>query len=95
MTLEDREKPGVHYAFTQDGIELPIVDVSHPAFALNVTTAEQKMLVRKFLKEGSPFRSLPKHLRNLLLRFFLRGSLLLKAFVARKAPSCQACTPIS
>ena len=27
---ETRKKPGVYYAVTDDGIELPIVDVTHP-----------------------------------------------------------------
>jgi hypothetical protein len=78
MTLEERKKPGVHYAVTKEGIELPVVDVSHPAFATNVTALEQKALVEKFLQADSPFRSLPRPLRNLLTRFLLRGSLLAK-----------------
>src|SRR2546429_542566 len=33
----NEQEPGVHYALTSDGVELPVVDVSHPAFALTVT----------------------------------------------------------
>jgi hypothetical protein len=33
---EHDKKPGVSYAVTDDGIELPVVDVSHPAFAFDV-----------------------------------------------------------
>ncbi len=74
--LEANKIPGVHYALTTDGIELPIVDVTHPAFVLTVTDTEQRALVEKFLHEKGPFASLPTFLRNWLQRFFLRGSLL-------------------
>ena len=73
---ELNKKPGVCYAFTNDGVELPVVDVSHPAFALNVTHSEQHQLVEAFLREGPPLHKLPSVVRNLLLRFFLRGSVL-------------------
>jgi len=74
--LEANKIPGVHYALTTDGIELPIVDVTHPAFALTVTDTEQRALVEKFLQEKDPFPGLPTFLRNSLQRFFLRGSIL-------------------
>lgn len=74
--VETNKRSGIHYALTSDGIELPVVDVSHPAFALALTGPEQRALVEDFLRKGLPFRQLPKPLRDLLLRFFLRGSIL-------------------
>jgi len=74
--LETNKIPGVHYAFSTEGLELPIVDVTHPAFALNVTDAEQRALTEKFLHGRGSFSGLPAPLRNVLLRFFLRGSIL-------------------
>ena len=74
--LEKNKKPGVQYVIAPDGIELPVVDVSHPAFALTMTDPEQKMLTNKFLQQGVPFRALPSFLRTRLLRFLLRGSVL-------------------
>ncbi len=68
--------PGVHYATTSEGIDLPIVDVTHPAFALDISEVEMRELLDRFLREGRPLERLPKPLRNLLLRFFLRGSVL-------------------
>ena len=77
LTLtESNKQPGVHYALTRDGLELPVVDVSHPLFALDVDAPQQKALVDKFLAEGTPFQFLPPPLRNPLLRFFLRDSIL-------------------
>jgi hypothetical protein len=73
---ETNKRPGVCYATTRDGIELPVVDITHPAFALDIDEAEQRKLGDKFLSDGVPFSGLPSPLRNLLLRFFLRGSIL-------------------
>jgi len=74
--LETNKIPGVRYALTTDGLELPVVDVTHPAFALKVTDTEQRALTEKFLQEKGPFAGLPAPIRNALLRFFLRGSIL-------------------
>ncbi len=84
VTLPEKNKrPGVRYVFTPDGVELPIVDVTHPAFALAVNGAEQRRLVETFLREGRSLQRLPKPLRNVLLRILLRGSILAKGI--RKA----------
>jgi hypothetical protein len=73
---ETNKRPGVCYAFTGDGVELPVVDVTHPAFAISITDSEQKTLVEKFLRDGVPLAKLPKPLREIALRFLLRQSVL-------------------
>ena len=73
---EPNKKDGVCYAVTEDGVELPVVDVTHPAFALDLSDSEQGGLVQGFMNESIPFASCPKPLRNLLLRILLRGSVL-------------------
>ena len=52
------------------------MDITHPAFALDIDEARQRELVEKFRRDGIPFSRLPSPLRNLLLRFLLRGSIL-------------------
>ncbi len=76
IQLELHKKPGVYYAQTTDGLELPVVDVTHPAFAVSPTDAEQAALVAAFLRQEMPFAKLPPAIRRGLLRFFLRGSVL-------------------
>lgn len=78
MTIkaELHKKPGVYYALTTDGLELPVVDVTHAAFAVSPTDAEQAALVAAFLAQEMPFAKLPAVVRRGLLRFFLRGSVL-------------------
>ena len=73
---EPHKKPGVYYALTTEGLELPIVDVTHPAFAVSPTDAEQAALVAAFMAREMPFARLPPLFRRALLRFFLRGSVL-------------------
>jgi hypothetical protein len=79
---ETRKKPGVYYAVTDDGIELPIVDVTHPAFASPVTDEEERALVERFLREPQPLRRLPAPVRKRLLKFLFRGSVLGRHFAA-------------
>ncbi|HEX3903341.1 MAG TPA: hypothetical protein VH853_10875 [Polyangia bacterium] len=80
---EKNKKPGVSYASARLGadgsgeeIELPVVDVTHPAFALALTDSELAARVAAFLAEPPPFGKLPPFLRRSLLWFLLRGSVL-------------------
>lgn len=71
---ERHKQPGVCYAVTDDGLELPVVDVTHPAFACSLSDEKQQTLTRHFLNEQRRFAKLPSWLRAGLLRFFMRGS---------------------
>jgi hypothetical protein len=73
---ETNKRSDIFYAFTRDGVELPVVDVTHPAFAISITNSEQNALVEKFLRDGVPLARLPKALREIALRFLLRQSVL-------------------
>ena len=48
VTPERRKKPGVSYAVTDDGLELPVIDVTHPAFAIAPTDDELDVLTQAF-----------------------------------------------
>jgi hypothetical protein len=71
---ELRKRSGVCYVVTDDGIELPVVDVTHPAFALELERAQQRALIEAFLKESQPLEKLPGPVRQLVLSVVLRGS---------------------
>ena len=73
---ELNKRPGIHYAITRDGVELPVIDITHPAFSIAVSDEQQRAMVDAFLHEPVPFAEVPKPLREPLLRFFLRGSIL-------------------
>lgn len=71
---EYNKKPGVCYALTNDGVELPVVDVTHPAFEVALTPERQRELVDAFLVDQRRFARTPAWLRAVTLRFVLRGS---------------------
>jgi hypothetical protein len=73
---EYHKKPGVSYAVTDDGLELPVVDVTHPAFQLELSEAKQHAMLARFLDEQRKFARLPRLLRRALMRFFTRGSIM-------------------
>lgn len=74
-----KRREGVFYARTSDGSELPIIDVTHPAFAVSLSDDEQRKRIDAFLRESQPFDRLPPFVRRPLIRFLLRGSLLARA----------------
>jgi hypothetical protein len=71
---ERNKQAGVCYAVTNDGLELPVVDITHPVFSLTLSEEKQQVLAAHFLAEQRRFARLPKLLRSVLLRFFMRGS---------------------
>jgi hypothetical protein len=73
---EQHKKPGVYYAVSDEGLELPVVDITHPAFALELSEEKQRLIVTRFLEEQRRFARLPALLRKGMLRFFLRGSVM-------------------
>lgn len=71
---EHHKRPGVCYAVTNDGLELPVLDVTHPAFQSDVSDERQARMVERFLRHQRRFARLPAWLRSATMRFFLRGS---------------------
>ena len=71
---EHNKRSGVCYAVTNDGLELPVVDITHPAFAFTLTDEKQQALTAHFLEEQRRFARLPGWLRGAMMRFFVRGS---------------------
>lgn len=71
---ENNKRAGVFYATSSDGLELPVIDVTHPAFELHVSEEEQRAQVKEFLHHGIPFSFLPASVRKKLLQILLRGS---------------------
>lgn len=61
-TIPEKNKvPGVCYAFTDDGIELPVVDITNPAFTENAGPAELAALAADFAHA----RKMPAFIRQL------------------------------
>lgn len=71
---ERNKQPGVYYAVTDDGLELPIVDVTHPAFAATLSAERRAKMTERFLRQQRRFARTPRWLQGIMMRFFLRGS---------------------
>src|ERR1700712_1971166 len=81
MTLKTRNaqpdhRAGVCYAMTQDGVELPVIDVTHPAFQVKASEAELERLFERLVRAHKSGRKVPAVVQKLLFRPFLRRSVL-------------------
>ena len=48
---ETKKKPGVCYAPTDDGVELPVIDITHPAFALGLSEDDLAKRTEAYIRE--------------------------------------------
>jgi hypothetical protein len=55
---ENEKKPGVCYAPTDDGIELPVIDVSHPAFVFDVSEPALTKSIADTLEDLERFKTM-------------------------------------
>lgn len=79
---EKNKKAGLSYALSPDGIELPVVDVTHPAFALKRSEAEDARLLEAFVQDAQRRKKTPGFVIRLMLRLFARRSLIVRGMFA-------------
>ncbi|WP_035355613.1 hypothetical protein [Edaphobacter aggregans] len=73
---------GIVYATTSDGYELPIIDITHPAFAVPEDPASLASLTAQYRAAEQQQARLPLFIRRLMMRLGARKSELLRALVA-------------
>jgi hypothetical protein len=78
---ERNKKPGVSYAVTNDGVELPVIDVTHPEFALDLTERELAARREKFIGDLKRRAWMPGLARRMLFGLWLRKSVLWQGVV--------------
>ena len=78
---ETNKKPGVFYAVSADGIELPVVDVTHPSFALPVARTEAVALIERYARAEWRRGRLQQWARRHFYGFFLKRSVLGRALM--------------
>jgi hypothetical protein len=79
---EKNKKAGVCYAVTDDGLELPIIDVTHPAFAVQLSDLELDELLQKYLEEVKSQAKVPGFIWRLMMGFMQRRSFLMRGIAA-------------
>jgi hypothetical protein len=78
---ETNKKPGVSYAFTNDGVELPFIDVTHPEFRVDLSPAAFTALRARFSEDTRRRAKMPRFLQRLMFRHYARKSVLLQGMV--------------
>ena len=56
---ETHKKPGVCYAIADDGLELPVIDVTHPAFAFEISDEQLSAQIDRFVQSLQAAAQLP------------------------------------
>jgi hypothetical protein len=68
VKLEGVKKPGVCYAMTDEGVELPVVDITHPAFAVGVVPSDMPAFVDESARSLEQWSRVPAFVRNFVAR---------------------------
>jgi hypothetical protein len=77
--IAERDKrSGVTYAWSDDGFELPVIDITHPAFAVRTGPEELTSLTEDFLRRAEGRAKLPAFLRRFMFRLLRRRSFLIR-----------------
>ena len=81
-TPEKNKRSGLCYAVAADGIELPVIDLTHPAFALPFDEAAIPRMLEDFIRDQRRRTRIPWRLQRLLMRPFLRRSYIGRGLMA-------------
>jgi hypothetical protein len=75
---EKNKKTGVCYAVTDGGLEVPVIDITHPAFEVSLNETELESLLQQYIQEvKGPQKTLP-FLRNLLFGYMRKRSVIMR-----------------
>lgn len=67
-------QPGLSYASTADGLELPVIDIAHPAFSLEPSETELAAALEGALRDLEARAAIPAAARESFLAALQRGS---------------------
>jgi hypothetical protein len=76
MIPELNKKPGVCYAYTDSGLELPVIDITHPAFHQEVSEEQLFAGAKRFAAEQAAKGPFARWLQGKLLPLFLKRSVI-------------------
>lgn len=78
--IDDMKRDGVVFAMTREGYELPVLDISHPRFAVQENEDTVAALLRDIDRSERQRRRVPKFIWRLVLKSAARKSRLARAF---------------
>jgi|WetSurMetagenome_2_1015567.scaffolds.fasta_scaffold50019_3 hypothetical protein len=76
---ERNKRGGLHYAVTDEGVELPVIDLTHPAFDAVPSLSEQERAVEEYLEMLARQARVPAALRGGLYWLMGLGSPIMRA----------------
>jgi hypothetical protein len=79
--VEKHKKPNVYYAFTEDRIELPVLDITNPAFCPAFSEEELTAKVETFLRKHRHPSAFEAFLMRTIMGMFMRRSVLGRALM--------------
>src|SRR5271157_453366 len=68
-TFADNKIPGISYAFTDDGIELPVLDITHPLFISTIKDDVLKTLRLRAAQKAKQVKNYSSFKRKAMTRF--------------------------
>ena len=78
---EKNKKPGVCYAITDDGLELPVIDVTNPIFEVSLSESDLNAQLQQFIQDAKGPEKIPPFLRGLIFAFMRRKSVLMRGLM--------------
>jgi len=82
IIYEKEKKAGVAYAISASGLELPVIDITHPAFMVNPGEKQINELRQKLVADGENFLKIPAWLRKIIIYIMFKRSYLGRGIMA-------------
>ena len=82
MQYEKRKIPGISYAFTESGIELPILDITHPLFKASIDKPNLEKLRKSIEETGDKMVIHLKEMPSFLKNFLSQHSYIIAGFLS-------------
>jgi hypothetical protein len=82
MQYEKRKIPGISYSFTESGIELPILDITHPLFKASIDKTNLEKLRKTIEKTGDKMVIHLKEMPSFLKNFLSQHSYIIAGFLS-------------
>jgi hypothetical protein len=80
---EKNKQPGLCYAVTDDGIELPVIDVTHQAFSDPLSADQTERLLQETVRATQRWTKAPR-----LVRWFFTQTVLRRGALTRGVVRC-------
>ncbi len=78
---EKDKKKNICYAITDDGLELPVIDVTNPVFEVSLKESELNTQLQQFIQDAKGPERIPPFLRGLLFSFMRRCSVIIRGLM--------------